>query len=222
MSLLGEQNTNGTLPFPKSLTTEYQPQTLAEFCGLEKQKRILTNLAASLRECGLVFEGGPGTGKTSMAFVFARMIKGEIHHVTSQECKLENLQSVSAMCHRVAYDFATGEARDWHVVIVDEADKMSSAAQDYMLSKLDGTATCPRTVWIFTCNQTEPFQDRFLSRCIRLPKFHSVGAGKDVKALLTRIWKDKANGTESPDFDKAPTSNVRESLQWLECELLAA
>jgi|SRR5579863_8728318 len=215
MSLFAEHEQAG-LTFPKSLTMEYQPQTIAEFCGLEKQKKILSNLVKAPRECTLLFEGGPGTGKTSMAFAFARELGAEVHQVGSQEANLEEVKRVVTMCHYVPL------SGGWHVIIMDEADRMSPATQLYLLSKFDGTQTVPKTIWILTCNVTEPFQDRFLSRCVRIPKFHAIGAGKDIRSLLARIWKEKAGQSDSPDFDKVPTSNVREALQWMEAELLAA
>jgi Cdc6-like AAA superfamily ATPase len=156
-----------------------------------------------------------------MAFAFARAIGAEIHHVPSQECKLENLQSISATCHRVPYDFQTGTACKWHCVILDEADLMSSAAQNYLLSKLDGSQPCPSTIWILTSNGVDKLEERFLSRLIRLPKFNGYGTGNEIRDLLARIWKDRAPNAEMPDFTRVPTGNVREALQWLEMELLA-
>jgi replication-associated recombination protein RarA len=211
-----------SLGFPESLTSAYQPQTINEFCGLEKIKKILSALARNPRSCGMVFEGGPGTGKTSMAYAFAREILAEIHHIPSADCKLETLQGVSAMCHRVPYDFTTGKTCKFHAVIVDEGDLMSSQAQNYLLSKLDGTEPCPTTVWIFTCNSTERFEERFLSRCEIKLKFNSYGAGQSVRSLLSRIWKERAGDAPEPDYESVPTGNVREALQWLEVELLAA
>lgn len=200
----------------KSLTEDFQPQTIAEFCGLEKHKRILTNLAKAPKPCGLLFQGGPGTGKTSMAYAFARQINAEIHHIGSQEANIDAIKAVVNMCHYVPLKGG------WHVVIMDEADKMSPAAQLYLLSKLDGTEPCPQTIWIFTCNAIDGLQDRFLSRMVQLPKFNAYGAGDDVRALLARIWKTRTDNVPEPDYSKAQTSNVREALQWLEVELLAA
>jgi len=222
MSTLFAVDSQPGLAFPESLTTAYCPQKIAEFCGLAKQKAILSGLLRNPRPSGLVFEGGPGTGKTSMAYAFANELGSEIHHVPSQDCKLETLQQVVAMCHRVPWDFRTGETKQWHVVIVDEGDLMSPQAQNYLLSKLDGTEKCPKTVWIFTCNSIERFEDRFLSRCIRVPKFNTYGASGDVRNLLSRIWRERAGNAPEPDYSAVPTGNVREALQWLEVELLAA
>ena len=70
-----------SLGFPESLTDAYRPRTLADFVGLVKHKAILSKLAANPKPCALLFTGGPGTGKTSMAFAFARAIMAEVHHV---------------------------------------------------------------------------------------------------------------------------------------------
>jgi hypothetical protein len=139
----------------------------------------------------------------------------------SQEAKLETLQAVAAMCHRVPYDFQTGRPCRWHVVLADEADLLGSASQNYLLSKLDGTSPCPNTIFILTANSTDRFEDRLLSRLVQLPKFSGYGIAADVRSLLARAWSENAGDAPQPDFDRVPTSNVREALAWLEVELLS-
>ncbi len=156
-----------------------------------------------------------------MAYALASAVDGEVNHVGSQECKLETLQNIVAMCHRVACNFQTGKPARFHVVIIDEADCMSDSAQKYLLSKLDGSEPCPATIWILTANSVEAFHDRFLSRLIQLPRFNGYSSGESIRELLARIWQDRAPGVPVPDFTRVPTSNVREALQWLEVELLS-
>lgn len=211
-----------TLNFPESLTEAYKPKTIDEFIGLSKQKAILSKLAANPRPCALLFLGGPGVGKTSMAFSYARQIDAEIHHVTSGEARLETLQSIAAMCHRVPYDFQTGQPCKWHAIILDEADLISSAGQNFLLSRLDGSQPCPATVWLLTANSIERFEERFLSRLIQLPKFTGYSSGSEVRVLLSRIWNERMGDAPEPDYSKIATGNVRAALQWLETEMLCA
>jgi replication-associated recombination protein RarA len=222
MSDLFPMDSQPSFSYLESLTEAYKPRGLADFVGLDKQKAIIAKLIAQPRSCGLLFLGPAGTGKTTMAFAYARAIEAEIHHIPSQDCNLEELQQVSAMCHRVPYDFQTGRACKWHVVIIDEADCMSNAAQTFLLSRLDGSNPCPTTIWILTANADNRFEPRFLSRLLKLPTFNGYGMGKPVRDLLARIWKDRANGAPEPDFSRMPTGNVREALQALEVELLSA
>lgn len=211
-----------TFDFPQPLTEAYKPQSISEFVGLAKHKAILSKLAANPHPVAILMTGEPGTGKTSLAFAFSRAVRAEVHHVPSQDCNLDNLQRIVDMCHRVPYDFSTGESCRFHCVIVDEADRMSAAAQTFLLSRLDGTKPCPSTIWIFTCNDDTKFQEPFLSRLnVKLPKFNTYGAGNDVRDLLSRVWKERANGAPEPDFSRIPSGNVREALQALEVELLA-
>lgn len=203
--------------FPKPLTEEFRPHSIAEFVGRDKQKRILANLVKNPRPCALLFRGTSGSGKTSMAQAFAKELNADIWHIGSQECKVDRLQEVVARCYYVP---SAGLAA-YHVVIVDEADVMSGAAQKYLLSKLDSTGSIPNTIWIFTCNSTERLEERFLSRCIQID-FNSYGSGSDIAELLSRIWKAKAGDAPSPNFKKIVCGNVREALQRLEVELLSA
>jgi DNA polymerase III delta prime subunit len=104
------------LDFPANLTTKYQPRSLSEFCGLEKQCKMLSKLAQNPPKDGaaLLFEGGPGTGKTSAAFCFANSIIGraEIHHIGSQESTIDNWKAVTAMCQYIPLN------AKFHVIIV--------------------------------------------------------------------------------------------------------
>jgi len=52
---------------------------------------------------------------------------------------------------------------------------------------IDGTAFPPQTAFIFSANDTERLQDRFLSWCMVL-QFSSHGIAKEAATLLERIW----------------------------------
>ncbi len=211
--MFGSESAPGSFAFPKTLAEEFRPQIIADFAGLEKPKKVLTKLVTNPRECALLFQGAPGTGKTSMAYAYARAIGAEVHHVGSAECKIDTLQELVRMCQYVPL------SGGFHVVIVDEADVMSDTAQKYLLSKLDSTEPCPRTVWIFTCNAIDRLEERFLSRCIKLD-FNSYGSSGEIVSLLERIWNQKAPDAPKPNFKKLACGNVREALMRLESELL--
>jgi DNA polymerase III gamma/tau subunit len=203
--------------FPASLSERYRPTKFADFVGLEKPRKVLAKFASNpFPNAAFLFVGPSGTGKTSMALALCGAIRGELHHVGSQACNVGTLEEVTRMCHYVP---ANGSL---HVVLVDEADQMSPAAQLALLSKLDATCFPPSTVFIFTANDTERLQPRFLSRCMTL-EFSSHGMSTGASALLARIWQSETDAP-TPNFErivKDSRNNIRDAVNSLQVELLA-
>lgn len=218
MDLFGNTSpAQSALDFPVGLTERYRPHTIAEFVGLPKPKQFCARLAAKPYSSAWRFVGPSGTGKTTMALALAEMIPAEIHHIPSQSCNLEQLERVCRTCQYVPMS-----GKKMHLILVDEADRMSDAAQLFLLSKLDGTSPLPNTIWIFTCNETDRLQDRFLSRTLPV-EFSSYGIAAEAAQLLERIWKENAPDASAPNFArlvKESNNNVRESLMRLEAELM--
>jgi len=212
-------NAQAGLAFPASLSEKYRPHDLADFVGLEKPKKVLTKFAASpFPNAAFLFVGPSGTGKTSAALALCEMVRGELHHIPSQSCNVATVEDVTRQCHYVPGN------NTLHVVLVDEADQMTPQAQLAFLSKLDGTAFPPQTVFIFTANDTERLQDRFLSRCMTL-QFSSHGMAKEAASLLERIWIAEAGTTDNaPNFLRMVQegkNNLRDAVNSLQVELLA-
>jgi len=205
------------LAFPQSLTEKYRPVTLDGFAGLEKPRKILSKLAAKPFPSAWLFIGPPGTGKTTMALALADMMPAELHHIPSQECNLETVKRTIETCH-----YVPRAGLKAHLILIDEADQMSAAAQLALLSKLDSTAFPPDTIFILTANATDRLEPRFLSR-LRTIEFSSYGMSKDAIALLENVWRAEAGDAPAPNFArivKEANNNVREALMKLETELL--
>ena len=201
------------------LTERYRPLSISGFLGLEKPRRALAKLAARPHASAWLFSGPSGVGKTTLALALAAEIPAELHHVPSQECTVDMIERVHRRCH-----YVPAEGKRMHVVLVDEADQMSKAAQLALLSMLDATCQTPNTIWIFTCNATDALQDRFISRCIHL-EFSSYGIAKDAAALLEGIWERESDGAPAPNFArivKEANNNVRAALMQLQKELALA
>jgi replication-associated recombination protein RarA len=140
---------SATFQFPMPLAEKYRPRVIADFVSLDKPKRILAKFAANPYSSAWLFGGPAGTGKTTMALALAETIHAELHHIPSQQRNVANVEEAIQHCWYVP---ALG---GFHLVLVDEADKMSNAAQLHFLSKLDATAFPPQTIFVFTCNATD-------------------------------------------------------------------
>jgi DNA polymerase III gamma/tau subunit len=213
-----EKTMQTNITYPQALTAKYQPQTFAEFVGLERPKKILEKFCQKPYANAFLFHGPSGTGKTTMALALAKQVQGEVIHIPSQHCTVSDVEQAIYRCW-----FAPMFAGGFFVVIVDEADQMTDKAQLLFLSKLDATARPPNTIFIFTCNDTAKLEPRFLSRCLRV-EFSSYGLASDGTEYLGKIWDTEANGAERPNLAQImrdSRNNLRDAVTRIESELLA-
>jgi DNA polymerase III gamma/tau subunit len=207
-----------TFAFPVGLAEKYRPRRIADFVGLVRPKKILLAFSRKPHPSAWLFVGPTGVGKTTMALALAEELGAEVEHIPSQKCTVENVEDAVRRCWYVPL------RGGFHIVIVDEADAMSNAAQLALLSKLDATAFPPQTIFVFTSNATDRLEPRFLSRC-REVEFSSYGMAGDIAAFLERVWHQEGGNGNAPDFirlAKEARNNLRDCLMRLEVELLAA
>jgi DNA polymerase III gamma/tau subunit len=206
------------LNFPQSLSGKYRPQTIADFVGLERPKRVLSAFCKRPTSGAWLFVGPSGVGKSTMALALANELQAELHKIPSQKCTASAIEDVVRHCW-----YAPMTPGGFHVVLADEADAMSNAAQLHLLSKLDSVDPAPNTIWIFTANDTERLERRFLSRC-KMLDFSSYGMSSEITAYLSKVWRAEGGNGNAPDFErlaKDSRNNVRDCLMRLDVELLA-
>jgi DNA polymerase III gamma/tau subunit len=167
----------------------YRPKSISEFIGLDKPKRILSKFAEQPYPSAWLLVGPSDIGKTSMAQALCAQMRGELHHIPSQKCTVDAIEKACHDCH-------------FYVVLCDEADRMTPAAQLALLSKLDATAFPPNTVFIFTCNSPEGLEPRFLSRC-RVIEFSSYGMAGEIAGYLNTVWHAEGGNGNGPDLARA-------------------
>ena len=201
---------SASLPFPQSLSDKYRPQTIAAFVGLEKPKKILAKFAANPYPSAWLFVGPSGVGKTSMAQALASEIRGELHHIPSQKCDSKAIEETCQFCHYIPLNGGM------HVILIDEADRMTPGAQLALLSKLDATAFPPNTVFIFTCNATDGLEPRFLSRC-RVIEFSSYGLNSSIAEYLATVWHTEGGNGNAPDLARIRESPKRTLRSTVRC-----
>jgi len=207
-----------TFAFPQSLTEKYRPTRIADFIGLERPKKVLSAFLRRPASGAWLFLGSSGLGKSTMAMALASELQAELHKIPSQRCNVQSIEDTVRHCW-----YAPMTPGGVHVVLADEADQMTDAAQLALLSKLDSTDPAPNTIWIFTANDTTRLERRFLSRC-KVLEFSSYGLAGEIAAYLSKVWHAESGNGNGPDFErlaKDSRNNVRDCLMRLEVELMA-
>lgn len=202
------------------LTSKYKPSRIKDFAGLKLAKAMMSKLAENPWESSWLLTGAAGTGKTSMAFAVANELNAQVHHVPSSRCDKAMIEQLVYDCNFVPM-FGCSE---WHVVVVDEVDSITLAAQTALLSVLDGSGHFPeKSIWFFTCNQTGKLEQRFLSRC-RVLEFDGKVDAAELGQMLYNVWF-----AEAPAHATAPLMhklisdakcNARAALMEIEMALL--
>lgn len=207
-----------SLAFPQPLAEKYRPTRIADFIGLDRPKRVLSAFCKRPTSGAWLFLGPSGVGKSTMALALSNELQTELHKIPSQKCNAQTIEDTVRQCW-----YAPMTSGGFHVVLCDEADRMSDAAQLQLLSKLDSVDPAPNTIWIFTANDTERLERRFLSRC-RVLDFSSYGMSSEIAAYLDKVWHSEGGNGNAPDFErlaKDSRNNVRDCLMRLEVELMA-
>src|SRR5260370_31649665 len=148
---------NTSFAFPQSLAERYRPATIDGFIGLEKPKKVLKAFVGRPTSGAWLFVGPSGVGKSTMALALAGELQAELHKIPSQKCNAQTIEDTVRQCW-----YAPLTLGGFHVVLADEADQMTNAAQLALLSKLDSTAPAPNTIWTFTPSDTERVEPTFL------------------------------------------------------------
>jgi replication-associated recombination protein RarA len=198
---------------------KYQPKSIADFIGIAEPKAALGALARQPYASAWLLTGGPGLGKTTTAQALFEQLGGQYQHIPARMCDLETVTRVCDSC-QCAPMF--GGPLGFNLVLADEIDAASKPAQMAWLSNLDSTRFPERTIFIFTSNNVEKLEERFVSRCRHLE--FTAPADDEITAFLEKVWRAE---TQAPLPDLAAIvakakGNVRNALMALEVKLLVA
>ena len=141
------------------------PVTLNHLAGLDTLVRDARGWKESTYPQALLFYGPPGTGKTSAAHVIARDMLGDcFDHANFIENNASDDRGIDFIRNELKFAMRSkpiGTARK--VILLDEADGLTSAAQDTMRQLIEKYSK--NAMLILTCNELEKIRPAIRSRC---------------------------------------------------------
>ncbi len=178
---------------------KYRPQTLSEVVN---QTEIIGSLEALIKDPTdmphLLFSGSAGVGKTTTALCIARQILGEYSRDYTLELNASDERGIGMVREKVKKFSRYAGMADvpFKIIILDEADEMTSDAQTALRRIIEDTARYCR--FILIANNISRIIDPIQSRCATF-KFTSIPE-EDVIVHLEKICKKEKIKAEKKGF----------------------
>ena len=137
---------------------KYRPHTLEEYVGNETLRAKVQQYIKENDIPHLLFHGGAGTGKTTLAKLLVRSIKCDSIYINASD---ENgIDTIRVTIKNFACNIGINPLK---VVILDEAGYITPAGQAALRSMMETYSA--HTRFILTCNEYERIIDPIKSRC---------------------------------------------------------
>jgi len=170
---------------------KYRPVTLSEIVN---QIEIIGSLKALIRDPidmpHLLFSGSAGIGKTTTALCITRQILGQYSRECTLELNASDERGIGMVREKVKKfsKFAGMADVPFKIIILDEADEMTSDAQTALRRIIEDTAKICR--FILIANNVSKIIDPIQSRCATF-KFTAVPEESIIKRLEEIAKKEK-------------------------------
>ncbi|NWG37045.1 replication factor C small subunit [Nitrososphaera sp.] len=178
-------------------TEKYRPKRLEDIVNQSDIIKGITNLVRSPDIPHMLFSGPAGVGKTTAALCIAMEILGDEWRKNTLELNASDERGIKMVRERVkefaaSVKLATDKDFDKpKIIILDEADEMTSEAQTALRRIIEDSARTTR--FIIICNYLSQIIEPIQSRCVvfrftRLPKadviehLKMIAAKEKVKA----------------------------------------
>jgi replication factor C small subunit len=140
------------------LVEKYRSKTLNDYVGNEQIKTIVAKYIEQNDIQNLIFYGGPGTGKTTLAKLIIGNIDCDYLYINaSDERGIETIRD------KVQGFASSASFKPLKVIILDEADFLTIQAQASLRNIIETFSRSTR--FILTCNYIERIIDPLQSRC---------------------------------------------------------
>lgn len=145
---------------------KYRPQTLDDVVGNEDAVQRLRSIAQDGNMPHMILTGSPGIGKTTCVMALARQMLGDNVKEAVLELNASDERGIDVVRNKIkmfAQHKVTLPPGRHKIVILDEADSMTSAAQQAMRRTMELYSSTTR--FALACNNSSEIIEPIQSRC---------------------------------------------------------
>ena len=176
---------------------KYRPETFQEIVGNQETVSRLSVFAKDGNVPNIIIAGPPGVGKTTTILCLARLLLGENFKEAVLELNASNDRGIDVVRNRIkmfAQQKVTLPKGKHKIIILDEADSMTEAAQQALRRTMELFSSTTR--FALACNSSEKIIEPIQSRCAMLR--YSKLSDAQVLAKVLEVCK-KENVDHSDD-----------------------
>ena len=170
---------------------KYRPKTLDDIVGNDDAVDRMRSMVASGFMPNLMFCGPPGCGKTSAIGVLSRALLGDKYKDAVLEMNASDERGIDVVRNKIkmfAQKKVTLPPGRTKIVILDEADAMTTAAQQALRRTMEIFSATTR--FCLACNTSEKVIEPIQSRCA-IVRFAKLTDEQVLKRLMTVIEREK-------------------------------
>lgn len=146
---------------------------------LNKESKKIRKEMGMMNKLALIFNGGPGTGKTFLAGqLMEKLVKEE-----NAICIVSKGMVPYIELHAIIDNIRLEDKDRMIGILLDEYEKNSSSSELEMLSFLDGTNSRENIILIATVNSTKTLPDTIVERIGRIEKVYNFDENNEAMLL---------------------------------------
>ncbi len=177
---------DATQNFDAPWIEKYRPDTLADVVGNTEAVSRLAAIAQVGNLPNIILSGPPGIGKTTSIMCLAREMLGESYKNAVLELNASDARGIDVVRNKIkmfAQKKVTLPPGRHKIIILDEADSMTSAAQQALRRTME--IYSPTTRFALACNNSTKIIEPIQSRCavLRYSRLHDA----EILARLQQV-----------------------------------
>ncbi len=145
---------------------KYRPKTFEDIIGQEAIVRKVKAFVETKKLPHMIFSGFPGTGKSSLALVTARILYGENWRDNFLELNTSDERGIDTVRGEVKNFARTKSVGNfpYRIIFLDESDALTKEAQHALRRTMENFSSSTR--FIFSCNFSSKLIEPIQSRCV--------------------------------------------------------